>query len=496
MKVKSKRLSRRKFLKKAVLDSAKGISLAGAATSALTGCAALDRYFEIEKFKYEKEVLIFGAGIAGLTTAYYLKKNKIPYRIFEASSRTGGRVISQHSASDDVFYDLGASEFDEYDQNVLSLIKDLNLESDDRNSDSFKNNFAFINHQLMFPFKQILQAESKSFQNWNRELVRIKKANEDSENYDWLISDALFEYEKVFLKDILRDSKINNQSKLLLKNWAEHYYKKSETDITFLSWLVMLEKETLQNKKLRLKNGMEEMTIHLTQRVSGVIPNYNLQLPARLLEIQRSNENWLCQIQTQEGLKKISSPYVVLALPFTELKNIKGVENIFTSKDFISLIKQSTNRNSLTAVAQLKNKIIKRPGQLNQFLCVDKKTFKLKLDTNHAIFNFNNENDFDWFVNEKNLAMNFLNSKDFNFVSSVDWSKIRFIHGAQINLKPKDPILLKQSLDADWSKSSLQLAGDYIISPYHSNLNDTIQTAINAVENIKSTYFDRVKEQS
>lgn len=77
-------------MKEAVGTSVKSISLATVASGAFTGCAALDRYFEIEKYKFDKEVLIFGAGIAGLTTAYYLKKNKIPYRLFEASSRTGG----------------------------------------------------------------------------------------------------------------------------------------------------------------------------------------------------------------------------------------------------------------------------------------------------------------------------------------------------------------------------------------------------------------------
>ncbi|MBN8536781.1 MAG: FAD-dependent oxidoreductase [Deltaproteobacteria bacterium] len=491
MKAKNKILSRRRFMKEAVGTSVKSISLATVASGAFTGCAALDRYFEIEKYKFDKEVLIFGAGIAGLTTAYYLKKNKIPYRLFEASSRTGGRVMTQHTNEEDVYFDLGALEFDEYDKNVLDLLKELNLETDDRNSSSFKNSFGFINRQMVFPFKQLLDTEAGAFKSWNKELIRIKKATADDESYEWLLDEKIMAYESLFLRDIFRDSALNQQSKLLLKSWAEFYFQKSESEITFLNWLMMLEKETLQNKKLKVKNGMEELTIHLTQRVGGVIPNYNLQLPAKLIEIQRSNENWLCQIQTKEGVKRISSPYVVMALPFTELKKVKGIENIFVSQDFLKLAKNCENKNTLSAVAQLKTKAIKKPKQLSQFVVIDKHTFKIRLEDNFAIFHFNTENEFNWFLNEKNLAFNFFNSKDFNFMSSIDWSKITYINGSQLSFKQKEAILLKKSLNADWSKSSLQLAGDYVISPFSSNLNDTIQSAINAVENIKLNYFEK-----
>ncbi|MCB0370393.1 MAG: hypothetical protein KDD45_13460, partial [Bdellovibrionales bacterium] len=107
---------------------------------------------------------------------------------------------------------------------------------------------------------------------------------------------------------------------------------------------------------------------------------------------------------------------------------------------------------------------------------------------------FNSENDFDWFIEQKKLVLNFMNSKEFNFLSSVDWKSIKYINGSQINLNPGQALALKKSLDADWAKSSLQLAGDYILSPFNSNLNDTIQSAINAVTNIQKLYQSRSVE--
>ena len=64
-------------------------------------------------------VAIIGAGLAGLRTAMLLQKHKIPYKIFEASDRPGGRIFTYSFRSDpDMspegnhdYYDVGAMRF-------------------------------------------------------------------------------------------------------------------------------------------------------------------------------------------------------------------------------------------------------------------------------------------------------------------------------------------------------------------------------------------------
>lgn len=481
MKVKSKRISRRKFL----VGSAVG-------SLGLSGCAALDRYFEIEKFRYEREVLIFGAGVSGLSAAYYLKKNKIPYRIFEASSRTGGRILTQHSSVEGQYFDLGAYQFDENDHHILSLVKDLNLDFDEGQSYSPRNGFAFIHNQMLFPFRQVMQTETKSFQEWNKALIKLKA--HASDNYDWMLDDEVLEFEKISFSEVLRQSKLGLSAGNIFKSWAEYYYQTPEKELTYLQWLLLLEKQTLKNNKIKIKNGMEELTSQLTRRVSGVIPNYNLQMPAKLIEIQRSNENWLCQIQTPEGIKKISSPYVVLALPFSQLKEVKGIENLFVNKELVSFIQSAQNQNQITVLAEIKNKNIKRPKGFTHFQCVDKKAFAFRLENNHAILNFNDLQDFEWFLNDRNNVFNFASVKDFQFLSSIDWSQIKFIHGSKVKLPSNKLISFKKSLDADWTKTSLQLAGDYLAHPSESSVNESIASAKRAVENIITSYKEKFKE--
>src|SRR5947209_2039027 len=46
-------------------------------------------------------VLILGAGVSGLSAAYSLQKAGIPFRVFEASQRVGGRIFTQTNFSAD-----------------------------------------------------------------------------------------------------------------------------------------------------------------------------------------------------------------------------------------------------------------------------------------------------------------------------------------------------------------------------------------------------------
>jgi NADPH-dependent 2,4-dienoyl-CoA reductase/sulfur reductase-like enzyme len=64
-------------------------------------------------------VAIIGAGVSGLRTAMLLQKCKIPYKVFEASHRPGGRIFTYSFRSDPDtspegkhdYYEVGAMRF-------------------------------------------------------------------------------------------------------------------------------------------------------------------------------------------------------------------------------------------------------------------------------------------------------------------------------------------------------------------------------------------------
>jgi hypothetical protein len=82
-------------------------------------------------------VAIIGAGVAGLRTAKLLQDMGIPYKIFEASARPGGRVFTYQFPSKPPdnpqgahdYYDVGAMRFPDNDSNkkTFALFKELGL---------------------------------------------------------------------------------------------------------------------------------------------------------------------------------------------------------------------------------------------------------------------------------------------------------------------------------------------------------------------------------
>ncbi len=71
-------------------------------------------------------VIIVGAGLSGLLTAYRLKEKGIAFKILEARSRIGGR-INTVSGTNETPIEMGATWFGDQHQQVISLLKELDI---------------------------------------------------------------------------------------------------------------------------------------------------------------------------------------------------------------------------------------------------------------------------------------------------------------------------------------------------------------------------------
>jgi protoporphyrinogen/coproporphyrinogen III oxidase len=74
-----------------------------------------------------KSVAIIGAGITGLTAAFYLKRKGVPVTVYEAGARTGGVIRS--SRQNGFLAESGPNTILETSPKISELIRDLNLES-------------------------------------------------------------------------------------------------------------------------------------------------------------------------------------------------------------------------------------------------------------------------------------------------------------------------------------------------------------------------------
>jgi protoporphyrinogen/coproporphyrinogen III oxidase len=74
-----------------------------------------------------KSVAIIGAGITGLTAAFYLKRNGIPVTIYEANSRVGG--VIQSLRKDGYLVEFGPNTLLETSPKIAQLVRDAGVQS-------------------------------------------------------------------------------------------------------------------------------------------------------------------------------------------------------------------------------------------------------------------------------------------------------------------------------------------------------------------------------
>ncbi|EGV45001.1 FAD-dependent oxidoreductase [Bizionia argentinensis JUB59] len=72
-------------------------------------------------------VIIIGAGLSGLLTAYRLKKEGIPFKILEARNRVGGRINTVYGTNNTPV-EMGATWFQSPHKNLLALLDELSIE--------------------------------------------------------------------------------------------------------------------------------------------------------------------------------------------------------------------------------------------------------------------------------------------------------------------------------------------------------------------------------
>ena len=104
--------------------------LQGAGASAvLAGCRSMPVPMRASK---DGEVVIVGAGIAGLTAAWRLRRQGVAVRVFEAQDRVGGRMLSlRNHFPDGQVIELGGELIDTDHVRIRALAAELGLPLDD-----------------------------------------------------------------------------------------------------------------------------------------------------------------------------------------------------------------------------------------------------------------------------------------------------------------------------------------------------------------------------
>lgn len=125
-------ISRREFIRNTVM----------AGSGVLLASTTLEAFAPVKK----PNVIIIGAGFAGLAAAYYLRKKKIDVTILEARSRIGGRVFSHTmDEKEKLVIELGAEWVGASHTRLMSLADEMDLVLENNQFDTnliYKGNYS------------------------------------------------------------------------------------------------------------------------------------------------------------------------------------------------------------------------------------------------------------------------------------------------------------------------------------------------------------------
>ncbi|MFN0274564.1 MAG: flavin monoamine oxidase family protein [Chitinophagales bacterium] len=311
---KEKYLSRRKFLEQAGKLSA---------ITALAGTAMLT-----ESFAYKNKdvkIVIVGAGIAGLSAAYHLKKAGYSPIIYEASNRPGGRMFTaQNLFFEGSWTELGAEFIDTEHKHIWKYIKEFELETIDILSESeqqlipltfYFDGKHYSEKEIIEAFLPIVQKISLDQKKLSEEIYYNQHSAFDAE-MDKLSIEAYLE--KIgatgLIKEVIEIAFITEYGEDIGNQSALNFLTVIGTDTTSFKYYGE------SDERYKVKGGNQKITDALAKKLEGEI-FFDHTLTA--LKKPASTKIELTFTQQNGSVKTKEADRVLLTLPFTILKDIE-----------------------------------------------------------------------------------------------------------------------------------------------------------------------------
>ena len=269
-------------------------------------------------------VVIVGAGIAGLNAAYVLKKAGVRADIYEASNRSGGRMLSARDLlAPGLVTELGGEFIDSSHADILGLAQEFGLSLLDRRADSEANlRTAYFFGGRHYSERQVVEA-------FRPLAARISKdAATLGEVIDYRNPGNAAALDKLSLGEYLDRIHARGWMREFLKVAYITEYGLDEGEQSALNLITMISTDVSAGKiqvfgdsdeRYKISGGNGLITEHLTQRLDGQI-----HFGQRLEAIRRHGAGYVLSFQTpNQSVRDVHADFVLLTLPFSVLRDVR-----------------------------------------------------------------------------------------------------------------------------------------------------------------------------
>lgn len=262
-------------------------------------------------------VAIIGGGIAGLNAAYHLKRSGIAAKIFEGSSRIGGRMWTARggdSVADGITVERGGEFIDTNHREMLWLIKQFGLEGDlidvQGKSESALEGDAFFLDGALLNSKSVVKDLRRAVEKMIRDR---RKAKEDK---------ALFrQIDETPLSQYIESLPVENSTKEILKvAYLTEYGLEVEEQtpwnmINLISFQPYKEFEMFgpSDERFKIRGGNDRLISAMVQDLQSQI-----EVDHRMEALEKNSDGTYTLYF--RGSAPVSADVVLLTIPFNLLK--------------------------------------------------------------------------------------------------------------------------------------------------------------------------------
>lgn len=268
------------------------------------------------------EIVIVGAGMAGLNAAHKLNKKGIKARVFESSARAGGRMFTmQNHFGEGITTDIGGEFVDTTHTDIIELAKEFNLGFYDLRLDKLSPKTFYFGGRHMDQ-SDLRRAISPYAKQMMKDILSLPPLIDHS------TAESFRHFDEQSITEYLLSLGINGWLFDLISVVLTREYGMEAGEQSAINFLIMFVPPLNTDVDYQLFGPTHEVfkiiggSQHLTDSIFGelktqVIFNHRLSSVR-----QQENGEYEMVFSSPEGEKSIKADYILMTIPFSILRNI------------------------------------------------------------------------------------------------------------------------------------------------------------------------------